>query len=94
MRWYWSNKERQLERQKERRDENVLFIRSLKDVPCADCGDEFHFAAMDFDHLPQYDKKPNLSQLRTYSRKQILEEVKKCEVVCSNCHRGRTNNRL
>jgi predicted HNH restriction endonuclease len=31
--------------------------------------------------------------LVTGARKQILNEIKKCDVVCSNCHRERTHHR-
>lgn len=47
---------------------------------------------MDFDHLR--DKKFNLSKAHlTGSLKKITEEIAKCEVVCSNCHRVRTFER-
>jgi hypothetical protein len=50
---------------------------------------------MDFDHV-RGEKKLNLSQLRNtrlaWSR--LLEELEKCELVCSNCHRIRTRLRM
>ena len=56
--------------------------------PCADCG-ESDPVVLDFDHLR--DKKFNVC--KGYEEKawdSVLEEIKKCEVVCSNCHRVRT----
>lgn len=47
---------------------------------------------MDFDH--REDKKFSISQKAYFgARKQVLDEIKKCDVVCSNCHRERTYQR-
>ena len=59
-----------------------------------DCGITYPYFVMDFDHV-EGEKKFNISiaanKLR--SMKLILEELSKCELVCSNCHRIRTMNR-
>jgi hypothetical protein len=49
---------------------------------------------LDFDHLR--DKKYNVSRMihDGFSWKAIQKEIEKCEVVCANCHRLRTHNRL
>lgn len=59
---------------------------------CADCG-ETNPIVLDFDHLR--DKKYNVSQMvhDGFSWVAIEKEMKKCEVVCANCHRIRTHNR-
>jgi hypothetical protein len=45
---------------------------------------------MDFDHV-RGTKHANVAELiNTLSKKRIDEEIAKCEVVCSNCHRART----
>ena len=67
-------------------------IDSLRDAPCSDCGVKYPPYVMDFDHLS--DKKMNVSKMVMYSEDVIREEVDKCEVVCSNCHRERTYQRL
>lgn len=71
-------------------------IRKAKDVPCTDCGDRFHYAAMDFDHLPGRGKRFLLSSVKDSGPtvSVLMAEMKKCEVVCANCHRVRTFNRL
>ena len=62
----------------------------LKDVPCADCGVRYPPRVMDFDHV-RGEKKFIMSQgVWHRSWESILEEVEKCDVVCSNCHRLRT----
>ena len=58
---------------------------------CVDCGYNKHPVALDFDHLPEFEKSFNVSaKVRRAPWDQILAEVAKCEVVCSNCHRVRT----
>ena len=60
---------------------------------CTDCGNSFPWYVLDFDHV--YGKKvANIGQMLNYfSIEDILKEVAKCEVVCSNCHRERTYQR-
>lgn len=50
---------------------------------------------MDFDHV-RGEKKYNIGSMvgRGLSPKLIDEEVAKCELVCSNCHRIRTYARM
>jgi hypothetical protein len=47
---------------------------------------------MDFDHLDASKKLRPVATLveRGYSLARLLEEVSKCELVCSNCHRVRS----
>ena len=69
------------------------YIRSLKSKPCADCGGVFDPVCMDFDHVRGV-KVIQVSRLVGCRKEKILEEVAKCDIVCSNCHRVRTYNRL
>lgn len=66
--------------------------KKYKSDPCVDCKNPFHPICMDFDHLDASLKIDGVSQLihRGASLKKIEAEIKKCEVVCSNCHRLRT----
>lgn len=61
---------------------------------CADCGYKDSAYALQFDHIGN-DKKSGVSDLicRDYSWKTIMTEIKKCEVVCANCHAVRTKLR-
>lgn len=68
------------------------FLDELKDVPCADCGNRFPPECMDFDHISG-DKRFNIGKSLLTSIEKVLEEIDKCEIVCSNCHRIRTRNR-
>lgn len=60
---------------------------------CADCGYNAHPAALDFDHLPSFEKKMDVSKMYAKPWHEITEEMAKCEVVCANCHRIRTMER-
>lgn len=65
-----------------------------EESPCVDCGVNYPYYVMDFDHV-RGEKKLNLARMvsTTYSWEAIMEEVEKCEIVCSNCHRERTHTR-
>jgi hypothetical protein len=60
---------------------------------CIECGFNDHPEALDFDHLPQFEKKFELSKGWGHSWTSVLEELLKCEVVCANHHRIRSYNR-
>ena len=62
--------------------------------PCTDCGNFFPYYVMDFDHV-HGKKTDGIARLaRGYGgKKKLLEEIEKCELVCSNCHRIRTYER-
>lgn len=66
-------------------------LREQKSKPCLDCGVSYPYYVMDFDHV-RGEKLFNLSEVvnGAQSKKVILEEIAKCEVVCANCHRIRT----
>lgn len=92
-RHYENHKDRYLERNKRYRSEIRDFVKNIKrSTPCTDCGILFPYYVMDFDHLG--DKDNDINYLSSTGRIGALkEEIKKCEVVCSNCHRIRTHNR-
>ena len=80
---------------KEYKQRNRAFVKSLKETtPCIDCRCFYPSYVMDFDHLR--DKKHNISEFvgRATSLSKIKEEIAKCELVCSNCHRIRTYSKL
>lgn len=60
---------------------------------CADCGYNAHACALDFDHLPGTVKKFKISDC-VAPLDELLAEIAKCEVVCANCHRVRTYERV
>lgn len=90
--WNEYNKTRAELKRLERREKRLEVIWNLKSAPCTDCGGNFHPYCMDFDHRDQSIKYKDISQINRID--EILEEVKKCDLVCANCHRIRTFNRF
>lgn len=65
----------------------------LAKASCLDCGNA-DFRVLEFDHVRD-SKTMTIAKMMVMGRsiKAIQEEVNKCEVVCSNCHRIRTQTR-
>lgn len=61
----------------------------LLEHPCVDCG-EVDPVVLEFDHV-RGKKKDVVSRL-LYNRsfKTVINEIKKCDVRCSNCHKRKT----
>lgn len=68
-------------------------VQTAKNKPCADCGINYGYWVMDFDHLGNKEFTISGRGTFNYSVEKLLKEIAKCEVVCSNCHRTRTHNR-
>ena len=98
--WQTENPERHRENvrasKSRRRDAIRNFLRDYKTAAgCTDCGYNEHPAALEFDHLPEFEKSFNLSTapFEGIAMERVLEEIAKCEVVCANCHAIRTAGR-
>lgn len=89
------NREHLIELAHRRSQRLVEWHKQLKSsTPCADCGGYFHPAAMHWDHLPGTEKLTEVSLLvRRNSPRRVREEIKKCELVCANCHAVRSYQR-
>ena len=58
-----------------------------------DCGVQYPHFVMDFDHRERSSKIDSINRMivvRSFSKKKILDEIEKCDLVCANCHRKRT----
>lgn len=89
-RWYPSNKKAHLARVKKNKRERREWLRALKDgKSCIKCA-EPHPACLDFHHRDPKTKLFGLGSEQAWSSRSkaaVLEEIKKCDVMCSNCHR-------
>lgn len=99
--YYYQTRVRQLELVKIRRrryvEERKEYINKLKEKPCVDCGKIYPSWIMDFDHIEGTIKLSSIGGIhsgRLWSFDKIDEEIAKCELVCSNCQRQRTHDRL
>lgn len=91
---YSENKKKQFSRVKKRRIKlRQKIFDYLKEHPCVDCGEKDPIV-LEFDHL--YNKKMNVSKMvhNGFSLENIMFEISKCEVCCSNCHARRTANQF
>ena len=68
---------------------------AAKSGPCMDCGGKFPPCAMDFDHRPGTVKVCGVGSMLAmcHDMVRLQEEVDKCDLVCANCHRVRTQSR-
>jgi len=85
-------KDRSKKRQK---DNSIRFKKIIKDIKessgCTDCKKKYPHYILEFDHLPDKEKLGGIFKVfKMYGLKIALEEIEKCEVVCSNCHSART----
>ena len=89
----------QVEKYNERRRTSAeRFKKELADIKekngCTDCKKKFTHYILEFDHLPGYEKLGGIYKVfKKYGLSIALEEIKKCEVVCANCHKTRTYKR-
>lgn len=81
------------ERTRKRITDRRALVDTFKLGPCIDCGLIFKPVLMDLDHC--YDKELDLSTAcgSSWSEEKILNEIKKCELVCCWCHVSRTIDR-
>lgn len=64
------------------------YVNSIKSsLKCSVCGED-RWWCLDFHHLDPNEKEESVSVLvRKGSKTKIDEELKKCVVLCANCHR-------
>ena len=93
--WYQKNKQKQNARAKSKTDEKRQMLRDIKEKSgCVDCKTMFPYYVLHFDHLPEFEKTTELSKMVAIANiEQILKEVSKCDIVCSNCHAERSHQR-
>lgn len=92
-RYYQSNKDRYLEWARKERIRKQEFVRSLK-TKCIRCGFDDP-RALDFHHRDPDSKVAAVGKAASHKwrRERILEEIGKCDCLCSNCHRILTSTR-
>lgn len=88
--WYRRNKEKLTLKVSTRRNELRQWFRDYKaTLSCVKCS-ESHIACLEFHH-PNGEGteviRPGLLASRGWSKKRVLVALKKCIVLCANCHR-------
>lgn len=86
---YGKNKSYFLHRNRKSRARKTKYLIDLRNsTPCADCNKQYPYYIMDFDHIEN--KIRPVTQMICYSWRLLKSEIKKCEIVCANCHAART----
>jgi len=71
-----------------RRREWLDVIRNLNMDKCSRCGYGEHFCAIEFHHVDPITKMETISRLmKNKPTPKLINELKKCIPVCSNCHK-------
>ncbi len=89
--WYHRHKQVIRERRRQRLIEVRDWYHDYKNtLCCVDCG-ENHPACLQFHHKDRAEKRFSLGDMasRASSIRVLMEEIKKCEVLCVNCHAKR-----
>ena len=87
--FYKNNQVAEYKRIQARRIELRIWLDEYKSkLACMRCG-ESHPACLDFHHKNRKDKDFSPGNIRGmgWGRERVLCEIKKCMVLCSNCHR-------
>ena len=90
--WYHRNRSQRISQVKQRKRQIREWMRELKEgMACVKCGlsGMENAWALEFHHKNHRDKDTIVSSLVSAgsAKKRILEEIAKCDVICSNCHR-------
>ena len=85
-RWRKNNPEKIKEYEKRRHEKKRQYIDDYKlSRGCSICGYNKYASALDFHH--NGDKEFNIRDAGSVSLKRLKEEIKKCIILCANCHR-------
>lgn len=90
---YYRNKEQYLKRNRERKRRlKKQWLEFKGSLSCEMCG-ESHISTFDFHHIEKHPDNRAVNRLVSdYNFKEAYEEIKKCMVLCANCHRKHHHN--
>lgn len=74
---------------RKRRDERKQYLVDYFGDKCNDCGKSFPVCCYDFHHIDPSTKSFEIAPRLDGNLFTIMEEAKKCIMLCSNCHRIR-----
>jgi len=87
--WYQENKKSSAEnKQRYRKERAIWFLELKRQLSCVECG-ESHPACIEFHHNDETKKFKKISDMvhEPYNEERILDEIKKCKILCGNCHK-------
>jgi hypothetical protein len=87
---YENNKQYYIDKAAKQNEKFLKIIEQLKEDKlkngCSVCG-IYHPAILDFHHIDPSTKNFSIAKSRTKSKTKLINEINKCDVLCSNCHR-------
>lgn len=86
---YLNNKDKYIKKACAYNKKVFEWFKALREkLKCEKCGEDRHWV-LDFHHNDPKTKDGSIGAMarKVGSKKRILEEIKKCKVLCSNCHR-------
>ena len=85
---YLNNKEKYIKKAKTYRETFTEWIVNYKkNLKCEICNEDRYWV-LDFHHKDPKEKDTEISVLiKNCNKKKLLDEISKCMIVCSNCHR-------
>lgn len=92
-RHYQKNKGKYIKKAKKWDEKYMEWYRILKhNKTCVDCQKSWPYYVMHFDHREPQNKQFSIGKAAVLkrSKKEILKEISKCDLVCANCHAERT----
>jgi hypothetical protein len=72
----------------------IMILKEIGVFKCDRCGySGKNFASLDFHHVDRKNKKFKIAGAARVTIEEIIDETKKCRVICKNCHRDKHFNR-
>ena len=82
---FWRRKGKSRAKQWMNRRRRTYWLNKYKERQgCCECGYDENGIALQFHHLG--DKSVNISDARSSSLKTLFAEIRKCVIMCANCH--------
>lgn len=88
------SREKAVARNRNKAAENRVWINGFKSERGCQLCPERDYRCLDFHHLDPKDKSATVSKMYAYSKEAIMREIKKCVILCANCHRKLTERPL
>jgi len=91
---YLKNREKYIELQKKKyKDFSSIFMSWKSNLSCCVCGEK-ETICLDFHHINPEEKEKTITKLTASGYNSVIKELKKCVVVCANCHRKIHANKI
>ena len=66
--------------------DKIMSLKQRYGGKCIKCGYDKCLEALVFHHRNPSEKEFNLGDKRGYNEQRLMEELNKCDLLCSNCH--------